>query len=173
MQLRWSEKPHIFLSKSLLYAGMIFGLLCVVILVEDSLSLIPFFKSNSHKVAAFVEETVRCLAILIGSTFAIAFTIVFASLEMISYVNGAINAKGSLPIDYMVFRMLCINVHLLCLLAQLYGFQLYRKYNNGTYWAIGYLSAVFFHLIWNQGLGYYVLMFVKLIYKSAVMALGS
>ena len=173
MQLQAVKKQLFFLSTGFFYVLLSVALMILTAGVEDSLNLIPFLKANSHKVAAFVEEIMRCLALIISSTFAIVFTIIFASVEMISYVNGAYRAHGSLPMDYLIFRMLCINVHLLCLLAQLYGFKLYRKYNNGTYWAIGFLSAVFIHLIWNQGVGLLVLQLVKVLHQSAVMALGS
>ena len=160
------------LSEVFFYLLFIVILMFLMVGVESSLSMLPSLKGKGNVVAAFVEETFKTLALIWSAGFATAFTVIFASLEMINYCIVVVRKANELPIDYMIFRMICISVHLITLLVQVYFFQLYQKKKDGTYWLIGYLLAIFIHLLWNQGLGALFLRATMFFYKSAVMLLG-
>ena len=144
-----------------------------MLMVESSLHLLPSLKEHGSTVAAFTEETFKTLAIIIGVYFSIIFTLTLAIIEMFNYFIVVLRQSNELPISFMVFRMFCVAVHLTTLLIQLYFFQLYQERKEGAYWAVGYLFAVFLHLVWNKGLGVLVLRAIDYSYKYTVMLLGS
>lgn len=103
----------------------------------------------------FSEELMRYSSILIGSYVTYIFTLFFAVGEFIDHIILYADQNGGyIPFYFIVFRFLCIIAHFLLLAIQLFGFALSKKYNSKLYAYAGLLAAIFFHSIFNRGLGH-------------------
>ena len=138
-------------------------IVCLVFLVpmvELSIWSVESLRPYNLLIVPLIEESFKTLAIIFGGVIAFGFTILFGTLEAINYVVHAFN-KGPVHYSYIIFRFLCIFLHLGLLYTQWYGFKLYKQGQGSINWLIGFLTAYTIHYLWNVGAGKVFLILVQ------------
>ena len=93
------------------------------------------------------EEIFRALSIFLGSPMKLMFTAVLSICEFFIYI---FLYQGLQNLSFIFIRVLCVISHFVFLSAQLSGWYLYKKSGKRRYIVLGYIAAVFLHIIWNQ-----------------------
>lgn len=95
------------------------------------------------------EELFRFLSIIIGSPFHWWFTSLLAIEEFICYNISYYSEVGFFSYKLIMIRLFCVIAHFIFLFIQLLGWKIYRRNGKKKYIAFGYISTVFFHILWN------------------------
>ena len=127
-------------------------LLFLVPIVELSIWSVESFRQYNPLMVPLIEESFKTLAIIFGGVIALGFTILFGSLEAVNYIFDALS-KGPVHFSYIIFRILCIFLHLGLLSIQWYGFKSYKQGKGSIDWLLGFLTAYTIHYLWNVGAG--------------------
>lgn len=135
-------------------------LLCLTPMVEMSVWSVESLRPYNSLMVPLIEESFKTLAIIFGGVIALGFTILFGTLEAVNYIIYALN-KGPVHYSYIIFRILCIFLHLGLLGVQWYGFKSYKEGKGSIHWLIGFLTAFTIHHLWNIGAGKVVLILVQ------------
>jgi len=136
---------------------------CLIFLlpiVEMSVWNVESLRQYNSFMVPVIEESFKTLAIILGGTIALGFTILFGTLEAVNYIFHALS-KGPVHYSFIIFRILCIFLHLGLLGIQWQGFKLYKEGKGSLNWLIGFLTAYTIHYFWNVGLGLVVLKIVQ------------
>lgn len=127
-------------------------LLFLVPIVELSIWSVESFRQYNPLMVPLIEESFKTLAIILGGAIALGFTILFGIFEATNYIFEALD-KGPVHYSYIIFRILCIFLHLGLLYVQWYGFKSYQQGKGAIHWLLGFLTAYSIHYIWNVGAG--------------------
>ena len=122
-------------------------------------------------VAPIVEECFKFLALVLGYSFGLAFTIIFAIGEFWKFTIWAFNTHNDTP-TFFIMRTLAMSVHFITLYFQYFGMKMYRKYNSWVLLLMGLTAAIFFHFEWNTVVGRFVYINVLDWYSDLRLYLG-
>lgn len=122
-------------------------------------TLIVFF-GESLVIPPLVEEASKLLTISYSFHFAIVYTLTFALIEFIHYINIIISETGLLSRDFLIMRTLCIMLHFFYLSIQITGFKLYYKTQWKGYIIISFITAWLLHVAWNGFFGKFVFLLI-------------
>lgn len=113
----------------------------------------PVYVKYAIDYAPFIEEIFKLEAIIFSPECGVFYTTIFSVNELFMYLSLAHN---KLPFSYIFpVRIICISLHYALLALQLYGFKKYQETKDSFWVVVAFIVAVFIHLLWNNGLGFW------------------
>jgi len=119
------------------------------------------FFGESLVIPPLIEEASKLLALTYSFGFAIIYTLVFAIIEFIHYINIITGQHGTLPDEYLIIRSLCMGLHFIYLGIQIMGFKLYYKTGWKGCVIISFITAWVLHMLWNGFIGKIVFLIIR------------
>jgi len=110
----------------------------------NTFMIFTFYPGVSTVTIPMNEEMFRLLSIFIGSPMLWMFTTVLSLVEFFCYI-----IEFGHKLSFIFIRALCVISHFVFLSAQLSGWHLYKKSGRRRYIVLGYITAVFLHVLWN------------------------
>jgi hypothetical protein len=106
--------------------------------------------------APVLEELMRALSIFIGGYTTYLYTAFFGFGEFVDYLIGYNKDIGPVPIDFFIYRLVCVGAHFCLLFIQLFGYKMSRKYNSKYYFYLTFGLAVIYHYGYNLSWGRHI-----------------
>lgn len=141
-----------------IYVSLFFALLLFYLFNDINISVCKVTNRFQHMIyfAPYVEELFRLEAILFSPACGLFYTTIFSFNEMMHYLMTP--QLKIIPISKLiVIRFICVFLHYILFMIQLYGFRTYMKTKNSIYLLIFTMLAITTHLNWNAGGGDFVI----------------